>query len=389
MPINKKHSLVLDIGTTGIKAFVFDDDFNVLSKAYRPLDKKFPKNGWVEQDPFELLEASKEVLKQAVKESNLSEESFVGVGLTNQRETTILWDKTTGKPVYPAIVWEDKRTDDFCNDLKDVFGDEIREKTGLSIDPYFSATKIWWILENIKESKEILDKNNLFFGTVDTWIMWNLIEGNPNLTDHTNASRTLLFNIKTLDWDKNILEIFKVPKLILPHIKKSQDNFGNLKKDILGFSLPFVAVCGDQQASLYAAGKGQGITKITFGTGTFIMQEIGEEFSIYDGFFTTLTASDKQPEYAIEGKIEFYGKTIQDSLNDSSLLREALEKLVKMVDESVKLLPIKPRSIVIDGGVTRREELGPMISDKTGIPVIYQKIFDGTALGVAKLIFKK
>ena len=383
---DKKFAFVLDIGTTGIKAFVFDSDLSVLGRVYKPLRKSFPHKGYVEQNPQELLSVSKEALQEVRQICNVPERAFTGFGLTNQRETTILWDKTTGKPAYPAIVWEDERTARECRKWRKEFGETARKKTGLPITPYFSASKIWWLLKNNRRVEELLEQKNLLFGTVDTWILWNLIEGNPHLTDYTNASRTLLFNIRTLEWDDELLNIFGIPRAILPEVRPSQENFGNLKKDILGFPLPVRAVAGDQQASIYAAGTGRGTTKATFGTGTFVVQNIGSRFSLADGFFTTLTADKHQPNYSLEAKVEFYGRTIQDALSDGKPLAKLLKKLAKLVDERLRHLPVKPKSLVIDGGVTRAKELAPILNETSGIPIRTQKIFDGTALGIAKML---
>src|SRR3989344_4579738 len=203
----KKYSLVLDIGTSGIKAFVFDEHLNVVSRAHKALSRFSEHIDWTEQKPEDLLQISAELLKEAVAKSGIPEESFIGLGITNQRETTILWDRDSGKPVYPAIVWEDVRTKEYCQTLHKDFGILVREKTGLSIDPYFSAPKIRWILDNVKEARELLGLGRLVFGTVDSWILWNFLQGEKHLTDQTNASRTLLFNIKETKWDKELLDV--------------------------------------------------------------------------------------------------------------------------------------------------------------------------------------
>lgn len=386
---NKKHALVLDLGTTGIKAFVFDDNLNVVGKAYRPLQKSFPKKGWVEQNPQLLLSISRAILKQVIKHCDLPVKSFIGFGITNQRETTILWNKVTGQPVYPAVVWEDKRTTRECSKWQNKFGELVHQKTGLTINSYFSASKIWWILKHSKTAQRLLKQNRLAFGTVDSWILWNFLQGHPHLTDYTNASRTLLFNIKTLKWDRDLLRIFGVSPRLLPCTKPSYGKFGKSQKDLLGFSLPVLAVCGDQQASLRATGTKTGTTKATFGTGSFLLQIIGSRFASHNEFFTTLTANETQPSYALEAKIEFYGKNIEEALSSPNKLDQALKKLAKMTDQKIKRLPSKPKNLVIDGGVTRDGKLAPILSNISHLPVHEQKIFDGTALGIAKLMFRK
>ncbi len=383
---NKKHFLVLDVGTTGVKAFVFDRKLSVVSRAYKPLHKNFPKRDWVEQDPRELLLVSRNALREAVKISKAKSDSFIGLGITNQRETTILWNKKTGKPVYPAIVWEDTRTKKFCARLRRKFEGTAREKTGLSIDPYFSAAKIAWIFKNVQAARKLAKSRELAFGTVDTWILWNFLDNNPHLTDYTNASRTLLFNIRKLSWDNELLEIFGVPKGILPQVKPSQAYFGTIKKELLGFSLPLLAVCGDQQASLYAAGNKPRTTKVTFGTGTFIMQVLGPKFSLYRRFFTTLIPNTKEPFYAVEVKIACCGKKVERLLDEPILLQVLLKRLAKWVDSRLQELPLKPGELVIDGGVTKDKRLALVQNEISNLPVRRQKIFDGTALGIAKML---
>jgi glycerol kinase len=321
-----------------------------------------------------------------VKKSGLLEDAFIGLGIANQRETTILWNKNTGKPIYPAIVWEDIRTKKFCSQMQKKYGNIVRNKTGLVIDPYFSASKIWWILRNIPEAEQLVKKDNLIFGTVDSWILWNFLENHPHFTDYTNASRTLLFNIKTLAWDKELLKIFQIPAKILPTVKSSQFHFGNLKKDILGFPLAVLAVCGDQQASMYAAGVRKGTTKVTYGTGTFVMQIIGSRFATRDGFFTTLVPNAKQPLYALEMKINDTGKQIEQCLQKKVPLEAVLKEIAGKVNAIIKKLPIKPKILIADGGIIRDYQA---ISVQTAVSKIFvkpQSIYDGTAFGVAKLI---
>ena len=255
-----KYTLVLDAGTTSMKGFVFDADYVVIASAYEKLQKSQLSNGWVEQSPEEIISKARKVLSEVVKTSNLNKQDFIGFGITNQRETTIVWHKSTGEPVYPAIVWEDTRTMDYCARLKGKHELLIRKRTGLYVDPYFSASKIWWILNNVLGIGELAKKKDLLFGTVDTWILWNLCRNQPHITDYTNASRTLLFDIRHLKWDRKLSKIFSVPSHILPKVQPSQSIFGSLADDIVGFELPVMAVCGDQQASLYAIGISPGIT---------------------------------------------------------------------------------------------------------------------------------
>ncbi|OGG44786.1 hypothetical protein A2841_02315 [Candidatus Kaiserbacteria bacterium RIFCSPHIGHO2_01_FULL_48_10] len=382
----KKYSLVLDIGTSGIKAFVFDEHLNVVSRAHKALSRFSEHIDWTEQKPEDLLQISAELLKEAVAKSGIPEESFIGLGITNQRETTILWDRDSGKPVYPAIVWEDVRTKEYCQTLHKDFGILVREKTGLSIDPYFSAPKIRWILDNVKEARELLGLGRLVFGTVDSWILWNFLQGEKHLTDQTNASRTLLFNIKETKWDKELLDVFQIPKEILPEAHPSQSFFGNLKSDIVGFSLPVIAVCGDQQSSLFAAGTDVGTTKVTFGTGTFVSQVLGSDFLLSDKFFTMLIPSKDRPRYALEAKINSSGKKIENALGEPEKLQAVYKELAKQVNEYIQYLPHVPKEITIDGGGTRDGLAASILADITRLPIKSQTIFDGTALGVAMMV---
>ncbi|MFN7088906.1 MAG: FGGY family carbohydrate kinase, partial [Candidatus Paceibacteria bacterium] len=298
-----KYFVVLDVGTTLVKAFIFDTRLNVVTKAYKHLHKKQPKAGWVEQSPQELLSVSEETLRKVIAASGLAPSSFAALGITNQRETTICWDKSRGKALCPAIVWEDSRTEKICSDLGKKYGKLIRQKTGLYIDSYFSASKIKWILENVAETRQFVKNGELAVGTVDSWLLYHFLDSNRHFTDYTNAARTLLFDIKTLEWDLELLELFGIPPDILPQVLPSQSFFGDFKKSVFGFSLPLRAVCGDQQASMYSAGVEDGTTKVTYGTGTFVMQILGKKFALFDDFFTTLVPNSKKPLYALEAKI--------------------------------------------------------------------------------------
>ncbi len=376
-----KYYLVLDVGTTGIKALVFSQNLEIVGRAYKRIKKTHPKPGWVEQSPLELLKVSKQVLKTAVRESRIPLKSLCAFGLTNQRETTIVWNRKDGKSIYPAIVWEDKRTAKECALLKQKGLEPIaRRKTGLFIDPYFSATKLSWILKKQKSN------SNLLFGTVDTWVLWNLLEGKPHFTDWTNASRTLLYNIRTLKWDNELLKIFEVPKAMLPQVRPSQSNFGWLRKDILGVRLPVRAVCGDQQASMYGVGMHAGVVKVTYGTGTFLVQNLGRKYVLKQPFFTTLMPGAKRPQFALEAKIEGSGAAVDKVLHDTNKLDKALRHIAKDVDVYLKKLPLRPKALVVDGGITRDGRMVSIQAKVSRIKVRRQITDDGTALGVAKLL---
>lgn len=382
---NEKLSLVLDIGTTGVRACVFNESGELRTKAYRLLSKRKNKSV-VEQDPREIVRSSLFVLKKCMRETGISSATSVALGITNQRETVVAWDKVSGKPLYPAIVWEDRRTAKKCRTLSRRYGVIVREKTGLALAPYFSATKMSWILEHVPRACELTDSGRLAFGTIDSWVLWNFLEGQPHITDHTNASRTLLFNIHTLTWDDELLKIFEIPRSTLPHAIPSQGFFGNIKKELLGVSIPIYAVCGDQQASMAAAGMRKGTTKITYGTGTFVMQNIGSRFSLQPHFFTTLLPSSGKAIYALEQKIEGSGQKTTSLLSHPVKLRVYFRQLAIHTHAWVKDLPQRPAQLIIDGGISRDGIIADIQQEVSRIPVRRQKITDGTALGVAILL---
>ncbi len=371
--------LVLDIGTTGIKALLFNAKKEIVKKTYKKIGKAFPEPGWVEQDPGELLSISQSLMQEVCEDIDVSR--IEGMGITNQRETTIVWDSESGKPVYPAIVWEDARTKAYCNEIKEQHEVTINNKTGLTSDSYFSASKINWVLNNTPITE------NLLFGTVDTWIIWNLCKYQPHVTDCTNASRTLLYNIQNGSWDDELLEIFQVPHTLLPQVLPSQAEFGILNESILGVPLKVLAVAGDQQSSLYAAGTTPGTTKVTYGTGAFLVQVLGDEFERHEPFFTTLVPDKDCHLFAVEAKVAECGSRVDNALSNPEELRQVLTDIAKEVDIYIKKLPIKPTSITIDGGVVRDGILKEVQETVSGIPIIQQDPFDGTALGTAKLIF--
>lgn len=375
--------LVLDVGTTGVKAFAFNSNLKLQAKVYKKIVKKRPKKGWVEQSPEELVSSSCSVLQQAV---GAGRGQPIALGITNQRETVIAWDKKTGQPLYPAIVWEDERTKYYCEKLKKQAGKIVRIKTGLFLSSYFSAPKIAWILENVENVQKALKEERLLFGTVDSWILWNLSKRKVHYTDTTNASRTLLFNLHTLAWDNELLDLFDLPANILPKVKYSSEFSVALDKKVIGMSVPVKVMCGDQQASLYAAGNKKGTTKITYGTGTFIMQVIGKKPKLYNPFFTTISPGKKGIVYALEAKTKTGGKDIEPILKNPRLLRGKLTKIAKEADVYLKKLPIVPEEVVVDGGVVRDDILIGLQQKLSGIEVRKQKIIDGTALGVAKLL---
>jgi glycerol kinase len=379
--------LVLDVGTTGIKALIFDIHHAFVGKRFKELTKSTPHPGTVEQDPDELIDVAKEVIQGVVEDHREiigDTENILGMGIATQRETTIVWDSETGQSIHPAILWKDSRTELLCDTLSENHNNEVQERAGLPISPDCSATKLSWILEHAKNKKKI---KNLRFGTLDSWMLYNLAEGHPHLTDFTNASRTMLFNIKDLSWDSELLKIFEVPKEILPEVRPSISNFGYLRQDLIGARLPIGAVAGDQQASLYAAGHHSGVTKITYGSSTFIMQIIGPEFSVHDKFITTLAVPKNTNEklYAVEARVDMGAAQVTPLLGKPGL-SEVIRQIAVSIDEYIKVLPEKPDKIIIDGGITQYKGLDLIQKEISGINVAPQVIYNGTGLGIAKML---
>lgn len=381
--------LVLDVGTTGIKAFVFDGSCRILAKAYREIGKARPRRGWVEQDPSELLRASKRVLREAVRKSGVPVASIRGFGLTNQREATVLWDRRTGKAAYPVIGWEDARTAAACRALRRQHGRLVLDRTGLPIDSYFSASKIRWALDRVPAVKRLAKDGRLAVGTIDAWLLSHLCAERPHVTDETNASRTLLFNIRTRSWDGELLAVFGVPAEVLPVVLPSRAAFGTLAPSVLGRAIPVVAVCGDQQSSAYACSRvpraGAHPTKVTYGTGSFVVQSVGSRFEARPGFFTTLVPGKRGSVFALEAKVEGSGEAVAALLGDPSALSAYLKSLAKKISAKLARLPYVPSRVVVDGGAARDGIVVAFQRSASGIPTCLLEPYDGTALGTALL----
>ena len=330
---SKKYIVSLDQGTTSSRAIVFDCNGKIVGVAQKEFRQIYPRAGWVEHDPEDIWNTQLEVFKQAISKSGVSLSDVSAIGITNQRETSIVWDKTTGKPVYNAIVWQCRRTADYCDELKSKGYDEIiYSKTGLTVDAYFSATKLKWILDNVKGARQKAEKGQLLFGTVDTYLMWKLSGGKIHATDYTNASRTMMFNIKTLEWDKELLQLFDIPQSVLPKVYPSSYNYGVCDKAVTGAEIPICGVAGDQQSALFGHLCVQkGSVKNTYGTGCFTLMNTGNEFVVSKrGLITTLAASmqDGRPQYVLEGSVFVGGAVLQwlrDELRLISSAREADE----------------------------------------------------------------
>ena len=440
----KKLILSIDQGTTSTRSILFDLQGNKIYSSQYEFNQIFPKLGWVEHNPEEIWNITLKTIKQSIKKSKTLKAKIISIGITNQRETTIMWDKNTGKPIYNAIVWQDRRTQKICESLKKRKLENLfRKKTGLFIDPYFSATKIKWIIENVSKAKKLLRNKNLMFGTIDTFLIWRLTNKEKHLTDATNASRTLLFNITTNKWDDELLKKLNIPKSILPEVKNSADFFGTTSKKIIGEEISINAVLGDQQAA--AVGQAcfeKGSVKSTYGTGAFAIINTGNK-KIYskNKLLTTICYRLKnQNIYALEGSIFIAGAGVQWLRDKMSLINNAseTEKIAKSklsnngvyvvpaftglgapywrsdlkglitgitrdtdseniiratlesvayqsydLFESMKKDGCKSKIIKVDGGMVSNNWLSQFLADILNTKVLRPKIEDTTALGVA------
>ena len=326
--MSKKYVLTLDQGTTSSRTVIFDDKGEICGMSQKETKQIYPNHGWVEQDPVEIYQTQIETLKNVIQENGIKTSAIEALGIANQRETTVVWNKSTGKPIYNAIVWQDVRTSKYCKKLKKQgLEKSVKEKTGLVIDSYFSATKIKWILDNVANAKEQAQNGELLFGTIDTWLLWNLTDGNVHATDYTNASRTMLFNISTLQWDKELLDIFEIPRSMLPEVHASSYHFGDfILKDR---SLPITGIAGDQQAALFGqACFNKGDVKNTYGTGCFLLMNTGQKIQYStNGLLTTIAwGIDDKVFYALEGSVFIAGAAVQ-------WLRDGL-KIIKSAEET-------------------------------------------------------
>ena len=335
----KDFILALDQGTTSSRAIVFDHSGLPVAAAQKEFSQIYPRPGWVEHNPEEIWSSQAGVASEVLAKAGLKSTDIAGIGITNQRETTVVWNRITGNPVHNAIVWQDRRTAEFCDRLKNEGkARTILEKTGLIIDAYFSATKVRWILENVKDARQMAEKGQLAFGTVDSWLIWNLTRGKLHITDVSNASRTMLYNIHTLEWDKDLLEIFGIPESMLPEVRSSSDIYGNT---IGQFSseIPVAGIAGDQQAALF----GQmciepGMVKNTYGTGCFMMMNIGSKpIESKSKLLTTIAwRIGKETRYALEGSIFIAGAVVQWLRDGLGIIEKSVdvEKLAAKVKDS-------------------------------------------------------
>lgn len=324
-----KYIMALDQGTTSSRCIIFNNQGKIEGMAQKEFTQIYPKAGWVEHDPMEIWSTQYSVAIEALAKIGATGKDIAAIGITNQRETTIVWDKKTGKPIYNAIVWQCRRTSEFCHELNEKGYEEIvREKTGLILDPYFSASKIKWILDSVEGAREEAEKGNLLFGTVDSWLMWKLTNGVVHATDYSNASRTGIYNIKELKWDEELLKVYGIPKEMLPKVENSSHIYGKTFKGLFGSEIIIGGVAGDQQAALFGQGAfSVGEVKNTYGTGCFMLMNLGENFvKSSKGLLTTIAwGLDGKVTYALEGSVFVAGAAIQWLRDEMRMIKSAKE----------------------------------------------------------------
>lgn len=343
----KKYILVLDQGTTSSRTIIFDLQGNVVGQSNKEFTQIYPQPGWVEHDAEEIFDSQIYTLNRVIKQANINPSEISAIGITNQRETSVLWDKNTGKPLYNAIVWQCRRSKDICETLKaEGFDKEIKERTGLVTDAYFSGTKIKWLIDNVPDIKEKIDKKEVMFGTIDTWLLYNLTKGKVHKTDVSNASRTLLYNINTLEWDKVILDKLGIPEHILPEVCSSSEVYGNLDKVFLDLEIPIAGIAGDQQSALFGQACFEaGEAKNTYGTGCFMLMNTGDKIVKSDsGLLTSIAWQiNGKTSYILEGSVFIAGAVIQwlrDELGIISNASETQEMALKIKDnQGVYIVP--------------------------------------------------
>lgn len=442
-----QYILSLDQGTTSSRAIVFNKKGQIISVAQKDFKQHFPKSGWVEHDPQEIWATQSAVMIESLANEGIKTSEIAAIGITNQRETTVVWDRKTGKPLYNAIVWQDRRTSAYCDELKEAGKAQvITKKTGLILDAYFSATKIKWILDNVEGARDRAEKGELAFGTIDTWLIWKLTSGKTHATDISNASRTMIFNIHEEKWDKELLQLFDIPENMLPEVKESSELFGETSGDILSHKIPISGVAGDQQAALFGQLCTQsGMAKTTYGTGCFLVMNTGEKpVTSQNKLLTTVAWKvNGKINYALEGSVFIGGAAIQwlrdgmemfghakeseklaISLNDNDgvyfvpalsglgaphwdqdargaffgltrgttiahMTRAALEAIAYQVNDVLKAMEKDSGEVTkelrVDGGATANNFLMQFQSDILGCKITRPKIIETTAIGAAFL----
>lgn len=444
----KNYIMALDQGTTSSRAILFDKQGNIVATSQKEFTQFYPNAGWVEHNPMEIWGSQSGVMREVLETNGIKPEEVSAIGITNQRETTIVWDKNTGKPVYNAIVWQCRRTSQICDEIEAKgYKEKIKEKTGLILDAYFSGTKIKWILDNVEGAREKAENGELLFGTVDTWLIWNLTRGKVHVTDYSNASRTMLYNIKDLCWDEEILELLDIPKSMLPEVKPSSCIYGYTDEGMLsGAEIPIAGCAGDQQAALFGQTCfEEGSAKNTYGTGCFMLMNTGEKMvESKNGLLTTIAwGVDGKVEYALEGSIfiagaaiqwlrdelkilynakqsEFYANNVEDTngvyvvpafaglgapywdmyargaimgltrgANREHLVRATLESLAYQTKDVLEAMQedsgIELAGLRVDGGACANNFLMQFQSDILGTDIHRPKVVETTALGAAYL----
>lgn len=446
--MSKKYILAFDQGTTSSRAILFDKEGRIVKTAQKEFTQIYPKAGWVEHDAMEIWGTQSGVAREVLETAGVSPQDIAAIGITNQRETTVVWDKETGKPIYNAIVWQCRRTASICDDLKARGLEQyIRENTGLVVDAYFSGTKVKWILDNVEGAREKAERGELLFGNIDTWLVWNLTRGKVHVTDYSNASRTLLYNIKELKWDEKILAELGIPASMLPQVRPSSEVYGHTDENTFGgANIPIAGIAGDQQAALFGqACFSEGMAKNTYGTGCFMLMNTGERMvPSHNGLLTTIAwGIDGKVEYALEGSIfiagasiqwlrdelklindaadsEYYATKVEDTngvyvvpafaglgapywdmyargtivgltrgANKNHLIRATLESIAYQTRDVLDAMQedsgIKLATLKVDGGATKNNFLMQFQSDILGTDVDRPQVTETTALGAAYL----
>ena len=334
-----RYILALDQGTTSSRAILFDKNGKTVAIAQKEFNQIFPQSGWVEHNPDEIWSSQISVATEVLTKAHIKADRISAIGITNQRETTVVWDKRTGHAVYNAIVWQDRRTSERCNALKEPWSEKIQQRTGLIIDSYFSATKIEWILNHVEGARKLAEEGHLAFGTIDSWLLWKLSNGTAHVTDPTNASRTMLYNIREECWDNELLELFSIPSTMLPDVKESCDHFALCSSEFLGYDIPITGVAGDQQAALFGQMCTQtGMVKNTYGTGCFMLMNIGNEWVPSNNQLLTTIAWKINGEinYALEGSVFIAGAVVQWLRDGLEFFRDSseIESLARSVEHT-------------------------------------------------------
>ncbi len=445
--MSEKYILALDQGTTSSRSILFNKSGEIIATSQKEFEQIFPEQAWVEHNPKEIWSSQLFTIQDVVEKADIDSTQIAGIGITNQRETAVVWDRNTGEPVYNAIVWQDRRTAGYCDELKeDGYVDVIQRKTGLVLDAYFSATKVKWILDNVEGARVKAENGDLCFGTVDTWLLWQLTKGKTFVTDVSNASRTLLLNISTLSWDDELLDLFTIPKSMLPEVKENSEVYAHLDSSILNGNIPIAGIAGDQQAALFGQlCTSKGMLKNTYGTGCFLLMNTGEEpvFSKNNLLTTVAWKINGQVNYALEGsvfvggaavqwlrdgidfikdskEVEEMAKSVEDNggvyfvpaltglgaphwdpyarggilgitrgTNKGHIARATLEGIAYQVYDIVKAMEedasYESKELRVDGGASANNLMMQFQSDIFGFDVVRPKVLETTALGAAYL----